>query len=92
MQPATSPVAATGLLTGALTVRLLGLDRLPDLAEQLKPGSRKKLASVLSMLTAVAKPVQVGGATAYQIPLTVQNGKVAVGGLVPIGDIPPLKF
>ena len=40
-----------GLLSGKLTLSLTGLAALPDLAEQIRPGSRKRVEQVVSAVT-----------------------------------------
>jgi len=88
----TLTLSTDGLLSGSLTVRLIGLDGLPDLAEAFRPGSRDRVAQVVAMISGIARPVKQGDGTAYEIPLGVKDGTVALGGLIPIGQIPALKF
>lgn len=88
----TLTVSADGLLSGSLTVRLIGLDGLPDVAEAFRPGSRERVAQVIAMISGIARQVKQGDETAYEIPLGIKDGTVALGGLIPIGKIPALKF
>ena len=67
-------------------VSLDGLDDLPDIAEQLRPGSRDKLAHWVDLV----KPK--GGGATPPIPLRINKGKLMLMGVVSIGSIPPLKL
>jgi hypothetical protein len=76
-----------GLISGTLMLALTGLAGLPDLAEQLKPGSRERVAKVVSALT---RPPGNGGT--LRVPLFINKGIVSVA-FIPIGVvIPPLKL
>jgi hypothetical protein len=84
-------VARNGEISGRLTIRVDQLDRLPDLAETIHPGSRDRVAQMLGPLSAFLKPVQVDGRTWRETTLTIKNGKVQAG-FIPLGRIPPLKL
>jgi hypothetical protein len=78
-----------GLVSGKLMLALTGLAGLPDLAEQLKPGTRDRVAKVVTAVTALSQPT--GNGDTRQVPLIINKGIVSVG-LIPIGIIPPVKF
>jgi hypothetical protein len=84
-------VAANGEISGRVAIRIDQLDRLPDLAETLQPGSRDRVARILGPLSAFLQPVQVDGKTWREATLTIRNGKVQAG-FIPLGRIPPLKL
>jgi hypothetical protein len=88
----TLSISKEGLLSGVLTLRFAGLDALPDLADQVQPGSRKDVSNAVVAITAVTLPVP-GGADgpARQTVLFIRDGFVSVG-LIPIGKIPPISF
>lgn len=86
----TLAVSTGGLVSGALNLRLVGLDGLPDLVGGMKPRSRKKLAQIVAAISAFTKPV-ADDPNARDAPLLIRNGVVSVG-LIPVGEIPPLKF
>lgn len=88
----TLTLSKDGLLSGTLTLRLIGLDGLPEMAEAFRPGSRDRVAQVVAMISGVARQVKQGDETAYEIPLGIKDGTVAFGGLIPIGKIPALRF
>ncbi|BCP55344.1 hypothetical protein K32_39610 [Kaistia sp. 32K] len=84
-------VARDGVISGRVAVRVDQLDRLPDLAETLHPGSRDQVARILGPLSAFLKPVEVDGKTWRETTLTIKNGKVSAG-FIPLGKLPPLKL
>jgi hypothetical protein len=75
-----------GLLSGDLTLSLAGLDDLPDIAEQVRPGSRNKVSEAVAFV----KPA--GNGASPPIPVRINNGAVFVGGIFKVGSIPPLKL
>lgn len=80
-----------GLISGRVAIRVDQLDRLPDLAETLHPGSRERVAQIIGPLSAFLKPVDVDGKVWRETTLTIKNGKVSAG-FIPLGKIPPLKL
>ena len=80
-----------GLISGRLLLAITGLDGLPDLAEQVKTGSRDKVAKMVSFVSAIAKPAEGAGDT-RQVPVSINKGIVSVGFMpIPI-PIPPVKL
>ena len=88
----TLTLAESGLLSGTLTIRLTGLDRLPDTIAAFRPGLRKRVTEMVGMISAVAKPVKQADQTAYEIPLAIMNGTVTLGGIIPIAAIPAINL
>ncbi|WEK50621.1 MAG: DUF2125 domain-containing protein [Candidatus Kaistia colombiensis] len=84
-------VARDGVVSGKVAIRVDQLDRLPDIAETIHPGSRDQVAQILGPLSAFLKPVEVGGKTWRETTLTIKNGKVSAG-FIPLGRLPPLKL
>ncbi len=84
-------VAPNGVISGRVAIRVDQLDRLPDLAETIHPGSRDRVAQILGPLSAFLKPVEVDGKTWRETTLTIKNGKVQAG-FIPLGRIPPIKL
>lgn len=84
-------VARDGVISGKVAIRVDQLERLPDLAETIHPGSRNQVAQILGPLSAFLKPVQVDGKTWRETTLTIKNGKVSAG-FIPLGRLPPLKL
>jgi hypothetical protein len=85
-------LAPTGYLSGSLVVNMIGLEKLPDLAEALKPGSRAKVAKAIGGIIAFTKPA-TDGSGAREIDLLIDNG-VIFAGMFPIPGllIPPIKL
>jgi hypothetical protein len=84
-------LAADGLLSGTLTVRLVGLDQLPDILEGIKPGSHDRVAQFVATVSAFTKAVKTEEGEARETVLTIKDGTVSVG-LIPVGKIPPVKL
>jgi len=84
-------VARDGVISGKVAIRVDQLEKLPDLAELLHPGSRDRVAQILVPLSAFLKPVQVDGKTWRETTLTIKNGRVSAG-FIPLGRLPPLKL
>jgi len=82
-------VDANGLLSGQFIVRVSALDALPALADRIRPGSGARIAQLIGPISAFLRPVTVDGATWREVPVTVRNGRAAVG-FIPLGRIPPL--
>lgn len=79
-----------GLLSADLTVRLRGLNRLPDLLESIRPGSRERSARTIAAVSMLTRPVD-GDPGGREIPLTIRRGTVSVG-VIPVATIPPIQF
>jgi hypothetical protein len=79
-----------GLLSGELVVRVTGLDQLPALAEQLRPGSRDQVDRIVRMAGALMRAAP-GNANAREVPITIREGVARIG-LIPLGTIPALPF
>ncbi|MBN9027630.1 MAG: DUF2125 domain-containing protein [Rhizobiales bacterium] len=84
-------VAPDGVISGKVAIRVDQLEKLPDLAETIHPGSRDQVAQILGPLSAFLKPVQVDGKTWRETTLTIKNGKVSAG-FIPLGRLPPLRL
>ena len=82
-------IGADGLLTGDFTVRLTALDRLPDLVEQIRPGSRDRVARMIAPLSMMLKPVSADGRDWREARIRVDRGRATMG-FIPLGRIPPL--
>ena len=83
-------LSAEGLVSGTLTVRLVGLDALPAIIETIHHGAGDKVATIIGAIGMVARPVQEDGKPAVEVPLTLRNGQVSVG-IIPLGRIPPVN-
>lgn len=79
----------TGLITGKLRLRLVGLAGIPDLAEALSPGSREKAKQAVQIMGALTKLVDTPEGPAQEIDVNIANGVMIVG-LIPVAMIPPL--
>jgi hypothetical protein len=86
-------LSPSGLLSGTLTVRLFGLEQVPALAEELRPGSGDKATRMIGAMAIFLKPVDTAAGPARETLLTIRDGAVAVG-IIPIPGvrIPPLKL
>jgi hypothetical protein len=83
-------LSAQGLVSGELVVRVTGLDQLPGLAEQLRPGSRDQVNRIVRMAGALMRAAP-DDANAREIPVTIRDGVARIG-LIPLGTIPALRF
>ena len=79
----------TGLLSGKLKLRLRGLNALPDLFEQIMPGSRAQAIQAAQVLTAFTRPVQTERGAVQEVDILLLNGTLMVG-IVPVIKLPPL--
>jgi hypothetical protein len=84
-------MAPTGLLSGRLVVRITGLEQLPDIAEELKPGSRDRVARIIGGIGAFTKPVN-DGSGAREIDLLVADGAIFAGMFPLPFVIPAVRF
>jgi hypothetical protein len=84
-------VSADGVVSGSLDLSFTDLAALPDLAETIRPGSREQAAQAVGMLAAFTIPVETDIGPARQTTLVIRDGLVAVG-IIPVGQIPPIRF
>lgn len=83
-------IAPDGLLSGDVTLRVVGIEHIPALAERLGLGSRDRLQNIIGMAGAVMSPAPDNPA-ARDVPVTIRDGVARIG-FVPLGTIPRLKF
>jgi hypothetical protein len=83
-------VSEAGLISGELSVRLVGLDKLPGALEKFKPGSKDKVATLIGAVGAFTReaPDEAG---ARDAPVVIRDGVVMVG-FIPVATIPALRF
>lgn len=81
----------SGLISGALTVRVDQMEKLPALVEMLRPGKGEEVAKIIGPLGMMMKPVTIDGKTWREVRLSINKGRVGVG-FIPLGKIPPLKL
>ena len=84
-------LSPTGLLSGTLTVRLVGLEELPAIVDAIKPGTHDRVAQLVAAVSAFTKPVKTEQGDARETVLNIKDGAVMVG-IIPVGKIPPLKL
>ncbi len=85
-------LAANGLLSGKLNVRLNNPQAFVALAEAIKPGAAKDANKILAVVWALTIPVNTPDGPARQTTVVVNNGAVSVG-IFPVGlVIPPIRF
>ncbi len=84
-------IAANGLISGKLNVRLRNPDAFVALAEAIKPGAAKEAGKILAVVTALTVPVDTPDGPARQTTVVIRNGLVSVG-ILPVGMLPPVKF
>jgi hypothetical protein len=83
-------IAADGLISGDITMRIVGLEAIPALAERLGLGSRDRLQNIIGMAGAVMRPTSDNPA-ARDVPVTIRDGVARIG-FIPLGTIPRLKL
>jgi hypothetical protein len=82
-------VGAGGRISGDLAVSLVGIDRLPDLAETIRPGSRDKASQVADVLMAISQPVETENGTSQKLSSTVSiRDGVVILGFIPLFRLP----
>ncbi|MBN8994191.1 MAG: DUF2125 domain-containing protein [Rhizobiales bacterium] len=84
-------LSSAGLLSGTLTVRIVGMDQLPDIMEGIKPGTHDRVAQLVGAVSAFTRPVKTEEGEARETVLNIRDGAVRVG-IIPVGRIPPLKL
>lgn len=75
----TLTMASTGLLSGKIGLRLLGLNALQEIGEALAPGSSEFLGRLSAAFRQLTKPVNTPDGPAQELELTVRNGAVFYG-------------
>ena len=83
-------VSPDGLLSGDVTLRIVGLEAIPALAERLGLGSRDRLQNMIGMAGAMMRPAADNPA-ARDVPVTIRDGVARIG-FIPIGTIPRLRL
>jgi hypothetical protein len=82
-------VSTGGRISGDLAVSLVGIDRLPDLAETLRTGSREKASQVADILMAISQPVETENGTSQKLASTVSiRDGVVILGFIPLFRLP----
>lgn len=84
-------LSPAGLLSGTLTVSVVGLEHLPDIMEGIKPGTHDRVATLVAAVGAFTRLVKTEKGDARQAVLNIRDGVVRVG-IIPIGRIPPLTL
>ena len=82
-------VSPAGVLSGDLAVSLTGVEKLADLAETIRPGSRDKTEQVAGVLEALATPVETDTGTTQRLSskMAIRNGVVILG-FIPLFRLP----
>jgi hypothetical protein len=83
-------ISPDGLISGDVTMRIVGLDAIPALAERLGLGSRDRLQNIIGMAGAIMRPAPDNPA-ARDVPVTIRDGVARIG-FIPLGTIPRLKL
>lgn len=83
-------ISPDGLLSGDITMRIVGLDAIPALAERLGLGSRDRLQNIIGMAGAIMRPAPDNPA-ARDLPVTIRDGVARIG-FIPLGTIPRLRL
>lgn len=84
-------LAPDGSMSGDLKLTILGLESLPDLIDEFRPGSRDEVAQIAGVIAAFSKPVETPAGTAREMPILIRDNVVSIG-IIPIGFIPRLSF
>jgi len=84
-------LSSSGLLSGTLTVRVVGIDQLPDIAEGIRPGTHDHVAQLVTAISAFTRPVKTEEGEARETILNIRDGAVRVG-IIPVGRIPPVQL
>ncbi len=83
-------ISPDGLISGDVTMRIVGLEHIPELAERLGLGSRNRLQNIIGMAGAVMRPAADNPA-ARDVPVTIRDGVARIG-FIPLGTIPRLRL
>ena len=79
-----------GVVSGNLTIRLTGLNKLPEAVGKVKPGAKDKVAQIVGAAGVFTKPVK-GDKNVREAPIVIRDGVVTIG-VIAVATIPPLKF
>ena len=90
-QSGTLTLSPDGKLSGNLKVIIAGIEKLPDLAEAFRPGSRERVAEVAAVIVAFTKPVETPNGPSREMTLLIRDSVVSIG-ILPIGVIPTIAF
>jgi hypothetical protein len=90
-QSGTLTLSPDGKLSGNLKLVIAGIEKLPDLVEEFRPGSRQRVAEAASALVVFSKPVETPNGQAREMALIIRDSVVSIG-IIPIGVIPTLAF
>lgn len=86
-------IGPDGYLSGAVLLRWNDMEKVADLIEAIRPGSRERAATPLRMINAFALPVDTEEGRFRQASLALVNGAVVYNMIpLPIDPIPPLRF
>jgi hypothetical protein len=83
-------ISPDGLLSGDITMRIVGMEHIPALAERLGLGSRDRLQNIIGMAGAVMRPAP-DDPRARDVPVTIRDGVARIG-FIPLGTIPRLNL
>jgi hypothetical protein len=82
-------VGAGGRISGDLNVSLVGVEKLPDLAETLRPGSHRRASQVSRALMALSNPVETSAGTSQKLSTSVSiRDGVVILGFIPLFRLP----
>lgn len=83
-------ISPDGLISGDVTLRIVGMEAIPALAERLGLGSRNRLQNIIGMAGAVMRPA-ADNPGARDVPVTIRDGVARIG-FIPLGTIPRLEL
>jgi len=83
-------ISPDGLISGDVTLRIVGMEAIPELAERLGLGSRNRLQNIIGMAGAVMRPAADNPA-ARDVPVTIRDGVARIG-FIPLGTIPRIRL
>lgn len=81
--------AADGRLNGGLTLRFDQIDKLPDLINDLRPGSGARARQMITLVSALLRPVTIEGRTWREAQVTIASGQLRLG-FIPLGTLPSI--
>ena len=86
-------LSSKGLLNGTLLVRYNSIDKLADLVETLRPGTRQKYQVAFDGLNAVTVAADTEDGPVRQTTVTFTDGVIWLGIFpLPVEPVPPLRF
>jgi hypothetical protein len=82
-------VGTGGRISGDLAVSMVGVEKLPDLAETLRPGSHRRVSQVNRALMALSNPVETATGTSQKLStnVSIRDGVVILG-FIPLFRLP----